>query len=300
MTDVFETIEGIRGVAARENELLSLHTTFGVGGPCRLMVWVSDTQALREVLRAAHADGVPTLILGRGSNVLVKDGGLDGIVIRLADQFATVEISGALVRAGAGASLGEVVSKATSAGIGGLEFLAGIPGTVGGATVANAGARDVWFGHRLVEIALMTHDLREVRLQPSEVGFGYRTSGIAADWVVTEALLKGRESGVEEARREVETYLESRRASQPIGERSAGCIFKNPAGKSAGRLIDEAGLKGASVGGAQVSPVHANFVVNTGGATAREILDLVSTVRRRVEAVHGIHLELEISVIGKD
>lgn len=300
MTDVFERILGIRGVAARENELLSLHTTFGVGGPCRLMVWVSDKQALIEVLRAARADGVFALVLGRGSNVLVKDGGLDGIAIRLVDEFTAVEVSAPLVRAGAGASLAEVVSKATSFGIGGLEFLAGIPGTVGGAAVANAGAKDVWFGHRLLEIAVITGDLRETRLEPGEVGFGYRTSGIGADWVVTEALLKGRESGIEEARREVEIYLESRRASQPIGERSAGCIFKNPRGKTAGQLIDEAGLKGMSVGGAQVSPVHANFVVNTGGATAREILDLVSTVRRRVEAVHGIRLELEISVIGKD
>jgi len=300
VTDVFERIEGIRGVATRENELLSLHTTFGVGGPCRLMVWVSHKQALREVLAAARGDGLPAFVLGRGSNVLVKDGGLDGIVVRLGDEFTAVEITGGLVRAGAGASLGDVVSKATSAGIGGLEFLAGIPGTVGGAAVANAGSKDVWFGHRLVEMVVMRHDLREMALGPGEVGFGYRTSGIAADWVVTEAVLQGREASVDEARHEVETYLERRRASQPIGERSAGCIFTNPARKSAGQLIDEAGLKGLSVGGAQVSAVHANFIVNTGGATAREILDLIATVKRRVEAVHGIDLELEISIIGKD
>lgn len=300
MTSAFEKIEGIRGVAARENELLSLHTTFGVGGPCQLMAWVSDKQALKELLAVARADGLATFVLGRGSNVVVKDGGIDGIVIRLADQFTTVEIVGPRVRAGAGANLGDVVSKATSAGIGGLEFLAGIPGTVGGAAVANAGAKDVWFGHRLVEIAVVKHDLSEVTLKPSEVNFGYRTSGIAADWVVTEAVLKGRQTSVDEARREVETYLESRRASQPIGESSAGCIFRNPAGRSAGHLIDQAGLKGASVGGAQVSQVHANFIVNTGGATAREILDLVATVRRRVEAVHGIQLELEIDIVGKD
>jgi UDP-N-acetylmuramate dehydrogenase len=300
VTDVFEKIEGISGVAARENELLSLHTTFGVGGPCRLMVWVSDKQALKQVLAAARAEGIAVFVLGKGSNVLVKDGGLDGIVIRLVDEFTSVEVSGAAVRAGAGASLAEVVSKATSSGVGGLEFLAGIPGTVGGAAVANAGAKDVWFGHRLAEIAMISDDLREIRVGPGDLGFGYRTSGIRPGWVVTEAVLEGRSTSVEEARRQVENYLEGRRSSQPIGERSAGCIFKNPAGTSAGRLIDQAGLKGESVGRAQVSPIHANFVINTGGATAREILDLVDTVRRRVEAVHAVRLEMEISVIGKD
>ncbi|MFZ1947594.1 MAG: UDP-N-acetylmuramate dehydrogenase [bacterium] len=300
MTDIFERVEAIEGAAAREKELLSLHTTFGVGGPCDFMVWASDGGALREVVSLARAEGLPVFVLGRGSNLLVRDGGIEGVVVRLVDRLASIEVSGCQITAGAGASLGEVVSRATSAGIGGLEFLAGIPGTVGGAAVANAGARDVWFGHRLVELGVMASDLTESVRKRDEVPFGYRSSGIATDWIVTFAVLAGVPATVDQARREVETYLERRRGTQPLGERSAGCIFRNPPGESAGRLIEAAGLKGLSVGGAEVSTVHANFIVNSGGATAREILDLVEIVRERVRAVHGVDLELEISVVGRE
>jgi UDP-N-acetylmuramate dehydrogenase len=298
LTDILEKLDGIAGLAVRERELLSLHTTFGVGGPCDLMVWVSTREAMRQVLALARADGVPTFVLGKGSNVLVRDGGINGIVLRLADQLALIEVAGRSIRAGAGANLGDVVSRATSSGIGGLEFLAGIPGTVGGAAVANAGAKDVWFGHRLVELTVLDDTLRERKFKPKEIGFGYRTSGIVADWVVIEATLEGHASTVDQARHEVEAYLERRRETQPVGERSAGCIFRNPPGESAGRLIELAGLKGHSVGGAQVSPIHANFIVNTGGATAREILELAERVRSEVKAVHGVDLEMEISTVG--
>ena len=300
MNGVFERIAGIAGAAARENELLSLHTTFGVGGPCDLMVWVSTKQALKEVLAVARAEGLPTLVLGRGSNLLVKDGGIPGLVIRLVDEFARSEVRGTEIEAGGGASLGEVVSKATSAGICGLEFLAGIPGTVGGAARANAGARDDWFGDRLVSLAVIDGTLAERDLRPKHLGFGYRTSGIAPDWIVTDAVLKGRAGSVEEARQQVEVYLERRKRTQPIGERSAGCVFRNPPGDYAGRLIDAAGLKGAAVGAAQVSSIHANFIVNAGGATAREILELVAKIRERVMDAHGVALDLEIAVLGKD
>ncbi len=300
MTDGFEKIEGIAGVAARENELLSLQTTFGVGGPCDLMVWVSTRQALKEVLSVARAEVLPVFLLGKGSNLLVRDGGIEGIIIRLVDEFAKIEIEGTEIHAGAGASLGEVVSKATSAGIGGLEFLAGIPGTVGGAAVANAGAKDDWFGDRLLGLSIVDSDLAERDLKPKDIGFGYRTSGIARDWIVTSAVLRGHGTSVEEARQQVEVYLEKRKRTQPLGERSAGCVFRNPQGDYAGRLIDGAGMKGFGVGAAQVSAIHANFIVNTGDATARQILDLIAKIRSRVKEVHGVELELEISVVGKD
>lgn len=300
MTDVFDKIEEIAGVAARQNEMLSHHTTFGVGGPCNLMVWVSTVEALLEVLAVARSENLPTFVLGKGSNVLVRDGGVDGVVIRLTDELARIDVAGSRVRAGGGASLGEVVSRATSSGIGGLEFLAGIPGTVGGAATANAGGSDVWFGHRLVDLTVVRDDLSQVSLTPEEVGFGYRTSGIRPGWVVTRAVLAGRATTIDEARHEVETYLARRRSTQPVNERSAGCIFRNPPRGSAGRLIDEAGLKGLKVGGAEVSGVHANFIVNTGGATAREILELATEVRRRVKDARGVDLEYEISIVGKD
>jgi len=298
VTDIVGKLDAIAGIAVRERELLSLHPTCGVGGPCDLMAWVSTPEALREVLGLARSEGLPTFVLGKGSNILVRDEGISGMVLRLVDQLALIEVAGRRITAGAGANLGEVVSRATSAGIGGLEFLAGIPGTVGGAAVANAGARDVWFGHRLVELRLLDDALRERRCKPDQLGFGYRTSGVLSGWVVVEAVLEGHASTVEQARREVEAYLERRRQTQPVGERSAGCIFRNPLGDSAGRLIQLAGLKGFAVGGAQVSPVHANFIVNTGGATAREILELAELVRSKVKQAHGVDLEMEISTVG--
>jgi len=300
VNSVFEVIGGIAGVAVRENELLSGHTTFGVGGPCDLMVWVSTKQALQEVLVLAKDEGLPFFILGRGSNILVRDGGIPGIVVRLVDEFARTEVCGTEVEAGGGASLGEVVSKATSAGIGGLEFLAGIPGTVGGAAVSNAGAKDDWLSDRLTRLAVIDGGLKYRDLRPKQVGFGYRTSGIGPDWIVTDAVLRGHSATVEEARQQVEVYLERRRRTQPIGEHSAGCVFKNPPGDYAGRLIDAVGLKGAAAGKAQVSPIHANFIVNAGGATAKEIMDLIERIRERVREAHGIDLDLEINIVGKD
>lgn len=300
MVDVFEQIEKIEGVAARKDELLSLHTTFGVGGPCDLMVWVSDRAALKEVLQVARNHSIPTIVLGNGSNVLVRDGGISGVVIRLVDDFTAIDVRGNHIRAGGGVNLAEVVSTATSSGIGGLEFLAGIPGTLGGAVVTNAGSGDTWVSHRLVEVSLLTQDLREIELGEGDVTFGYRTSGIKDGWVVLEVALAGFACPVEAARQGVEEHLSRRKATQPAGESTAGCVFKNPAGDVAGRMIEEVGLKGFRVGGAQISEVHANWIVNTGGATAREILDLIDEIRKRVRDHYGTELELEIKVIGRD
>lgn len=298
--NVLEQIERIDGVAVRKDELLSLHTTLAVGGPCDLMVWVSNMEALKEVLVLARRHSLPTIVLGQGSNVLVRDGGISGIVIRLVDEFTTVVVSAEQIRAGAGASLGEVVSKATSAGIGGLEFLAGIPGTIGGATVTNAGSRDVWVSSRLVQMCVLTGEITELKLASKDLSFGYRYSSVDRDWIVTEVTLAGYASPVEDARRRVEEYLDMRGTTQPAGEQTVGCVFKNPPGDSAGRMIEQVGLKGFTIGGAEVSTVHANWIVNTGGATAREILDLIAEVRARVKREYGSDLELEVNVIGKD
>jgi UDP-N-acetylmuramate dehydrogenase len=300
MTDVFEEIEQITGVAARKDELLSLHTSFAVGGPCDLMVWVSNVDALRQVLMLARNHSLPTMVLGKGSNVLVRDGGIGGIVLRLVDEFTLIGTDGGHIHAGAGAGLGEVVSKATAAGIGGLEFLAGIPGTVGGAAVTNAGSRDDWVSSRLTEIRLLTDELAERSMQARDLSFGYRSSSIGEGWVVTGITLAGYSCPVEDARRKVEEYLDMRRSSQPAGERTAGCVFKNPSGDAAGRLIDEAGLKSFRIGGAEVSSVHANWIVNSGGATAHEILRLIEEIRSKVRDKYGTELDLEINVIGRD
>lgn len=300
MTDVIEQLESIEGVVARKEELLSLHTTFGVGGPCDLMLWVSSRAALRQVLQLAKNHSIPVTMLGKGSNVLVRDGGIDGVVIRLSGDFATIEIEDSHIRAGGGAGLAEVVGKATAAGIGGLDFLAGIPGTIGGAVITNAGSGDTWLSHRTLRVSLMTDDLREVELEEGDIGFGYRRSGIGEDLVVLDVFLAGTLSSVEEARQGVEAHLSRRRTTQPAGEATAGCVFKNPPGNVAGRMIDEIGMKGLSMGGARISTVHANWIVNSGKATARDILNLIAEIRQRVGEHYGIDLELEIRVLGRD
>jgi UDP-N-acetylmuramate dehydrogenase len=298
--DVYQQIEEIGGVAAREDELLSLHTTLRVGGPCDLMAWVSNLEGLKEVITRARTHSLPMTLLGNGSNLLVRDGGIPGVVIRLADDFRTVTVDGERIAAGAGAGVAEVVGKATSHGVCGLEFLAGIPGTVGGAVAMNAGSGEVWVSHRLVELRVLTPDLLERELSEGDVEFGYRSCGLAPGWIVTGAVLAGYLCSVEEARRGVEDHLDRRKATQPIGEATAGCVFKNPPGDSAGRMIDEVGLKGHRIGGAQVSTLHANWIVNTGGATAREILDLIDLIVERVRDRYGTELELEINVVGRD
>ncbi len=300
MTDVIEQLESIEGVVARKDELLSLHTTFGVGGPCDLMLWVSSRAALKQVLQLSKSHSIPVTMLGKGSNVLVRDGGIDGIVIRLSGDFNAIEVRDSHIRAGGGASLAEVVGKATAAGIGGLDFLAGIPGTVGGAVITNAGSGDTWLSHRTLQVSLLTDDLREVEMEEGDVGFGYRTSGIGKGVVVMQVLLAGSRSSVEQARQGVEAHLSRRRTTQPAGEATAGCVFKNPPGDVAGRMIDEIGMKGYSIGGARVSTVHANWILNTGKATAGEILSLIAEIKERVHEHYGTDLELEIRVLGRD
>ena len=300
MTEVYETIEKIPGVAARKDELLSLHTSLGVGGPCDLMVWISEVPALGKVLDVAKTEGLPFMLLGGGTNVLVRDGGVEGLVLRLTDDFALIDIESERLMAGAGARLAEVISRATAAGIGGFEFLSGIPGTVGGAVAGNAGSADDWISHRLTEVRVLDESRREKAIGAGGIEFGYRSAGLQSGSIIIGVTLEGFPTDVESVRHMVEERLESRRLSQPVTEQTAGCVFKNTPDWPAGKLIDEAGLKGACVGGAQVSTVHANYLVNTGGATAREMLELIQVVRARVMDSYGVDLELEIKVIGRN
>lgn len=300
MSDVYEIIEKIEGVAVRKDELLSLHTTMGVGGPCDLMVWISEVPALATVIEVAKAEGIPFMVLGSGSNVLVRDGGVEGMVLRLTGDFARIEIDSGNISAGAGANLAEVVSSATAAGIGGFEFLSGIPGTVGGAIAGNAGSADDWISQRLTELTVLD-ETREMRtISAAAVEFGYRKAVLPAGSIITGGLMEGFATDVESIRHMVEERLEARRLTQPVGEMTAGCVFKNPDEAPAGKLIDEAGLKGAQVGGARVSTLHANYLINAGEATAREMQELIQVVRTRVRDSYGVELELEMRIIGRN
>ncbi|MGQ9603752.1 MAG: UDP-N-acetylmuramate dehydrogenase [bacterium] len=300
MIDIEKQLQEVVGLVVRKDELMSLHTTLAIGGPCEFMLGVSNTKMLKHVLSIAKQYQVPFMVLGNGSNILVRDGGIPGFVIRLVGEFMEIDVESTTIRAGAGAILGEIVNCATSNGIGGLEFLAGIPGTLGGAVATNAGAKDLWISHRLKQVRVINDTLEEIVMKPDALSFGYRSSGIPESWIVTEATISGHACDVESARSEVQKYLDMRRRTQPIGERTAGCVFKNPPGDAAGRLIEKAGFKGLRKGAAQVSTIHANWIVNTGGATAREVLDLINEMRSRVKSLFNIDLDLEIRIIGKD
>ncbi len=300
MTDVYETIEKIPGIAVRRDELLSLHTTLGVGGPCDLMVWISELPALATVIEVAKAEGFPFMVLGSGSNVLVRDGGVEGIVLRLTGDFGRIGVDSGTISAGAGVNLSEVVSAATAAGIGGFEFLSGIPGTVGGAVAGNVGSAEEWISQRLTEVIVFDETREEKTVPAAKIEFGYRKTGLPSGYIITGARMCGFSTDVESVRHMVEERLEARRLAQPVGEKTAGCVFKNPPYDPAGKLIDEAGLKGMKLGGARVSTVHANYLINAGEATAREIQELIQIVRTRVKDSYGVDLELEIKVIGRN
>lgn len=288
------------GLELREGELLSRHCSFRIGGPAALMALPSSGDELAALARLLKEQGEKPLILGNGTNVLFPDEGLDRVVIKLGSNLSTVSTSGNTVLAEAGATLARVASAALSAGLTGLEFAHGIPGSVGGGVVMNAGA----YGGELKEAVTTTwcldENLNSLTLRGGEHEFSYRHSILSRrDWIVlgTEFTLTPGHPDAISAR--MQELAARRRESQPLDMPSAGSTFKRPLGGYAAALIDEAGLKGFSVGGAQVSPKHAGFVVNTGGATCGDVLRLMDHIRRAVLARSGIELEPEVRIIGR-
>lgn len=282
----------------RENELLSRHCSFRVGGPAALMALPSSTEELMALCRLLRKAGHRPFIMGNGTNLLFPDEGLDRLVIKLCPNFSHVSVSGHTITADAGASLAKTASAAMNAGLTGLEFAHGIPGSVGGGVVMNAGA----YGGELKDCVAATdcldEDLTIRTLQGEEHDFSYRHSILSQkDWIVLRSvftLLPGDRDAIS-AR--MQDLAARRRASQPLDMPSAGSTFKRPANGFAAALIDEAGLKGYTIGGAQVSPKHAGFVVNTGGATCRDILRLMDHIRTVVLTRSGIELEPEVRII---
>ena len=282
------------------DEPLARRTTLGVGGPADVYVEPATEADLAELRRFCHERAQPFRVVGRGSNLLVRDGGVRGVVASLAQEaFARVDTEGDRVRAGAGARLKQVALEARRASLAGLEFLEGIPGSVGGGLRMNAGAHAAWTFDVLEAVRFMT-PAGEVRECPaSDVPARYRHCPFFTDHIALAAVFRGRPAAAAAIRARMDELNRQRWASQPR-QPSAGCIFKNPETTPAGRLIDALGLKGARVGGAEVSPVHANFMVNTGGATARDFLELIEQVRARARAVAGIELETEVEIVGED
>ena len=284
---------------------LKKHCSFRIGGRADLFISPSGTDELIKALSFALKKRIRTLILGNGSNILFSDSGFRGMVIKLSKGFGDVRINGRRVTAGAGASMAALINKASSGGLAGLEFACGIPSSVGGAVAMNLGSwgreirsvvRRVW----AVKIPGTGRggNLKVVELKRKRIKFGYRTTSLLRrNYILTAvefALKKGRKSRI---RKRVRDNLSRKRQSQPLGVPSAGCVFKNPAGRSAGALIEESGLSGKRVGDAQISTKHANFIINSGFARAKDVLCLIGRARRKVKSLHGISLKREIVIV---
>jgi UDP-N-acetylmuramate dehydrogenase len=281
----------------RANVALAPQTWFRVGGPAEILFRPADIEDLATFLAACPAD-IPVTILGVASNLLVRDGGLSGVVIRLGGEFARVRIDGAKGIAGAGALDLTVAEEACAEGLGGLEFLSGIPGTIGGAVKMNAGA----YGSEIVDIiesaVLVTRAGKVVTVSGEALGLSYRHSELPEGAIVVEATLRGQPDQVELIAGRMRDIQTRRAETQPIRARTGGSTFANPPGAKAWELIDRAGCRGLRLGGAQVSEQHCNFLINTGGASASDIESLGEEVRRRVRKDSGIELTWEILRIG--
>jgi UDP-N-acetylmuramate dehydrogenase len=277
-------------------------TTFRVGGPADALCEVADLETLRRILPFLAGEGIPYLVIGRGSNLLVRDLGIRGAVIRLSGDLDRIHFAGAdgcHVLAGGGLSMVDLLIGCRRRGLSGLEFLAGIPGTVGGGVAMNAGAFGEDTAGRVRETVWVDRRGQVHTSDRSGLRFSYRSLSMEEGSVIAQAgflLTPGTEKQVA---RQMAEYLRRRKASQPLGQASAGSVFRNPPDDYAGRLIEEAGLKGKQIGGAVISTRHANFVVNQGGATAADILALIRAVRETVMKTAGIALELEIRVVGE-
>lgn len=285
----------------KREESLARKTTIGLGGAARLYAEPADAADLQLLALTAKANGVPVLMLGRGSNLIVPDEGVDGLVISLRQPaWETFEPQpDGRVWVGAGLRLKNLCGLAAKAGLVGFEFLEGIPGNVGGALRMNAGAMGGWMFDVVEEVVLMMSDGQIRTMKKAEMHVDYRHCGELHEGIALGALLRpASQSEAASIARQIEAYKEKRQKSQPR-EPSAGCIFKNPPNDSAGRLIDASGLKGERVGDAEVSPVHANFIVNRGNATASDVIKLVRRIRARVEQTHGVKLEPEVLLYGK-
>ena len=295
-------LEALLGDSVRFDEPLSRHTSLRIGGPADALAQPSDRDALAALQRAAEEEGLPITFLGKGFNTLVRDGGVDGVVIQLSRLRAIAREADDAIRAEAGVSHSQVTRFCSEHGLAGLEFAAGIPGSVGGWLAMNAGIGEREMLHVVREVEVAGPGAEPLRrVERSALRFAYRAiEGLPPGTAFVSALFEVSASSPNAVREEVERLLERRAATQPLDVPSCGSVFKNPPGDHAGRLIEAAGLKGERIGGAEISSVHANFITNRGGASAADVLALIERARSRIAAAVGIDLETEVHVIGRD
>ncbi|MEP6685139.1 MAG: UDP-N-acetylmuramate--L-alanine ligase [Verrucomicrobiota bacterium] len=297
-------VENLKAIVGEKGEVrlyepMGKHTTLRVGGAAQFWVEPRTEVAFAEVIRFCRRENLPLFVVGRGSNLLVRDGGIRGVVVHPSgDDFDKVEVAGNEITAGAGAKLKEVAYAGKAAGLGGLEWMEGIPGEVGGALRMNAGAMGGQTFDNVVSIRYLDREGSAHTKTPNELEVNYRhVPSLDGNYAVS-AVFRGAPSDPQEIERRLEESQEKRRTSQPAAK-SAGCIFKNPKTCPAGKLVDELGLKNTSVGKARVSKVHGNFIVNDGGATAAEVLELIERIQRIAREKRGIELETEVQIVGE-
>lgn len=282
------------------NEPMAGHTTFKTGGPADIMLLPESAEEITEAIKICKNNSLPCILIGNGSNLLVRDKGIRGVVIKLGKGFSRIEVKDCRVRAQAGALLSTVANAAYKASLKGMEFAAGIPGSIGGAVCMNAGA----YGGEMKDIIkeVTVFDGEKIKtISNNEAEFEYRNSRIMKEkMTVLEAVMELEKGETEEIKALMDELAARRREKQPLDKPSAGSTFKRPEGHFAGKLIEEAGLRGFSIGGAQVSEKHCGFVVNRGGATSRDILELIDEIKRRVYDNSGVMLECEVRLIGEE
>ncbi len=283
------------------DESMSEHTTFAVGGPADVLVLPKSVKEMSLAIRAARSLELPVTVLGGGSNVLVRDGGIRGVVIQLNQMTKVLSCNGTKILASAGYMLKDVCHFAQQQGLTGIEFACGIPGTLGGAVFMNAGAYGGEMSHVVSRVRTVNSTGGVHTYNAPNLGFAYRQSRFQkSQEFVVEIELTLRQGDKKEIQQEMDDLMQKRRSKQPLEMHSAGSTFKRPPGYFAGTLIDQTGLKGLSCGDAQVSTKHAGFVVNTGHASAKDVLQVIHEVQKRVENAHGVHLEPEVRILGED
>ncbi|TQQ84059.1 UDP-N-acetylmuramate dehydrogenase [Peptacetobacter hominis] len=283
------------------DEPMKKHTSFKVGGPADVLVRPETEEEIKEVFRYIKRENIPHMIIGNGSNLLVRDGGIRGVVVELADNFSGIEVEGNLINVKSGALLSRIGNAALKNELKGFEFAAGIPGSFGGAVAMNAGAYGGEIKDIVKSVRLMDEDGNIFELENKDMNFSYRRSIVTEKgYTVISAVIELEKGEYDDIKAEMDCLREKRVTKQPLNYASAGSTFKRPEGYFAGKLIQDSGLKGLALRDAQVSEKHSGFVINRGNATAKDLLDLMYIVKATVNAKFGVMLEEEVKIVGDD
>jgi UDP-N-acetylmuramate dehydrogenase len=288
----------IRG-EVRFKEPLSFHTSLRIGGPADIFIVPQDVDDIRHALRFAEREQLTIAVIGGGNNLLVRDRGVRGVVLRLEGCLGRAEFQGEEAIAGAGVSLSSLIREAAALNLGGIECLVGIPATIGGALAMNAGTPDGWIGDFVSAVYFLHPDGSLGEFKPDNGAFSYRTFHAPTGAVLIGCRLRLHRRPMTDIQKEIRQRLKVKKSTQPLALASAGCVWRNPPGAEAARLIEKSGLRSKRINGAEVSAKHANFIVNRGGATAADVLALMDLTRERVQAQFGVALEPEMRVLGE-